>query len=108
MTGVDPPSVLLEEFLESLELVDEPAESSWLSLLRMTDEDDVAELSMMLSLELERKFPLEEKMTEDELVSAEITEEDDAVKLSSGFAKLGDEASEHASKQTISAAATNL
>ena len=38
-------SELLEEFLESLDLVDEPAESSRLLLLRMTDEEDSAELS---------------------------------------------------------------
>ncbi len=56
-------STLLEEFLESLDLVDELAESSRLSPLRMTDEEDSAELSIAISLELERRFPLEAGMT---------------------------------------------
>ena len=70
-------------------MVDEPAESSRLSLLRMTDEEDSAELSIAISLELERRFPLEAGMT---------------------YAD-GDASSEHAAKQAIKAAhpiATNL
>ena len=70
-------------------MVDEPAESSRLSPLRMTDEEDSAELSIAISLELERRFPLEAGMT---------------------YAD-GDASSEHAAKQAIKAAhpiATNL
>ena len=67
-------------------MVDEPAESSRLSPLRMTDEEDAAELSITLSLELERRFPLEAGMT---------------------YAD-GDASSEHAAKATIPTAAMNL
>ena len=63
-------------------MVDEPAESSRLSLLRMTDEEDSAELLFTLSLELERRFPLEAGMR---------------------YAD-GDASSEHAAKQAIKAA----
>ena len=94
-------SELLEEFLESLD-------SSRLSPLRMTDEEDSAELSITLSLELERRFPLEAGMTKDELVSAGMTEEEDSAELSAGPAKLGDASSEHAAKATIPTAAMNL
>ena len=75
------------------------------------DEEDVAELSIAISLELERRFPLEAGMTKDELVSAGMTEEEDSAELSAGPAKLGDASSEHAAKQAIKAAhpiATNL
>ena len=98
----DAVSTLLEEFLESLDLVDEPAESSRLSLLRMTDEEDSAELSIAISLELERRFPLE----------AGMTEEEDSAELSAGMTDAeGDASSEHAAKQAIKAAhpiTTNL
>ena len=75
-------------------MVDEPAESSRLSPLRMTDEEDSAELSIAISLELERRFPLE----------AGMTEEEESAELSAGPAKLGDASSEHAAKQAIKAA----
>ena len=67
----------------------------------MTDEEDAAELLITLSLELERRFPLE----------AGMTEEEDSAELSAGPAKLGDASSEHAAKQAIKAAypiTTNL
>ena len=78
-------SALLEEFWESLDLVDEPAESSWLSPLRMTDDDEDAAVSELLRM----------------------TEEDDEL-VSVGAAMVGDASSEHAAKQTMSAAAANL
>jgi len=54
--------------------------------------EDVAELSIALSLELERRFPLEAGMTKDELVSAGMTDAD------------GDASSEHAARLAIIAA----
>ena len=74
--------------------------------------EDAAELSITLSLVLERRFPLEAGMTKDELVSAGMTEEEESAELSAGMTYAdGDASSEHAAKQAIKAAhpiTTNL
>ena len=90
--------MLLEELLESLD-------SSRLSLLRMTDEEDVAELSIASSLELERSFSLEAGMTDEE-DSAELSAEmiDDEL-VSANSAELGESSPEHAPKPTANAIA---
>ena len=85
----------------------EDDDPSRLSPLRMTDEDDAAVVSELLEEFWESLDLVDEPAESSRLSLLRMTEEDDEL-VSVGAAMVGDASSEHAAKQTMSAAAANL